>query len=71
LAVPPFYYYTAGDLNRVGEALEDGCGFDAPGSFAAWLSGKSTMYAYRMPGRRYDIGDMRSYEDVCSKFDRS
>ena len=38
LAVPPFYYYRAEDVKRIAEALEDGCGYDAPGSFAAWLS---------------------------------
>ena len=61
LAVPPFYFYTADDLARIPEALESGCGADAPGSFAAWLSRRSPLYAWRMPGRRYDIGDMDSY----------
>ena len=63
-AVPPFYFYKAGDIRRIQEALEDGCGYDAPGSFAAWLSGKVSMHAYVMPGKRYDIGDMKSYEMV-------
>ena len=64
LAVPPFYYYRAADAARIGEALADGCSADAPGSFAAWLSGHTEMRAWRMPGRRYDIGDLRSYEEV-------
>jgi len=68
LAVPPFYYYRAEDIGRVGEALNDGCNADAPGSFAAWLSGKVEMYAWRMPGRRYDIGDMKSYEAVRDRY---
>lgn len=68
LAVPPFYYYRASDVKRIQEALDDGCGYDAPGSFAAWLSAKTTMYAYCMPGKRYDIGDMNSYEYVKSMF---
>lgn len=62
LAVPPFYFYKAADLSRIGTALSEGCGYDAPGSFAAWLSGKTTMYAYKMPGKRHDIGDLKSYE---------
>ena len=62
LAVPPFYYYRAQDAARGSEALASGCGGDAPGSFAAWLSRRVPMYAYRMPGRRYDIGDIPSYE---------
>lgn len=68
LAVPPFYCYRACDVKRIKEALDDGCGCDAPGSFAAWLSGKTAMYAYRMPGKRYDVGDIKSYEYVQSVF---
>lgn len=62
LAVPPFYYFTSDDVKRIGEAIEDGCNADAPGSFAAWLSKQTVMYAYVMPGKRYDIGDIESYE---------
>lgn len=64
LAVPPFYCYRACDVKRIPEALKDGCGYDAPGSFAAWLSRQTPMHAYRMTGRRYDIGDLNSYEYV-------
>ncbi len=64
LAVPPFYYYRAEDIARIPEALSEGCGYDAPGSFAAWLSQKTPMHAYRMPGKRHDIGDLKSYEAV-------
>ena len=63
-AVPPFYFYRAADLHRIQEALDDGCGYDAPGSFAAWLSGRADIHAYIMPGKRYDIGNMKSYETV-------
>ncbi|MBO7676161.1 MAG: nucleotidyltransferase family protein [Erysipelotrichaceae bacterium] len=63
-AVPPFYFYKLEDLKRIDEALVDGCAYDAPGSFAAWLSRKVPMHAYRMPGRRYDIGDLESYRKV-------
>ena len=68
LAVPPFYFYKAADIARIREALGDGCGYDAPGSFAAWLSRKTEMHAYRMPGRRFDIGDIDSYERVKAYF---
>ena len=64
LAVPPFYYYRAEDIRRIPEALADGCGYDAPGSFAAWLSKQTKMHAYLMPGKRYDIGDLKSYQYV-------
>ena len=68
LAVPPFYCYRYEDILRIQEALNDGCGYDAPGSFAAWLSRKSDMHAYKMPGKRYDIGDLVSYESVKNIF---
>ena len=64
LAVPPFYVYRYEDIVRIEEALNDGCGYDAPGSFAAWLSHQTPMHAYKMPGKRYDIGDLASYEEV-------
>ena len=68
LAVPPFYIYMKEDAGRVTEALASGCGADAPGSFAAWLSRKTAMYAYKMPGKRYDIGDLQSYEQAKTVF---
>lgn len=64
-AVPPFYIYRSDDIKRIDEALADGCGYDAPGSFAAWLSRHTDVYAYEMEGKRYDIGDMKSYEACC------
>ncbi len=67
-AVPPFYVYRNKDIQRIQEALDDGCGFDAPGSFAAWLSRKTPMHAFVMPGKRYDIGDIKSYEYVKEVF---
>ncbi|MBR6896762.1 MAG: nucleotidyltransferase family protein [Lachnospiraceae bacterium] len=68
LAVPPFYYYKAEDVKRISEALTAGCGYDAPGSFAAWLSRQTKMKAYRMPGSRYDIGNLASYEAVKASY---
>ena len=68
LAVPPFYYYRSTDVKRIQEALDDGCSYDAPGSFAAWLSTKTRLHAYYMPGKRYDIGNINSYEYVKKVF---
>lgn len=62
LAVPPFYFIRKNDARRLQEALDSGCNPDAPGSFAAWLSHHVPMHAYPMPGKRYDIGDLPSYE---------
>ncbi len=67
-AVPPFYVYRAEDLALIPEALAEGCSPDAPGSFAAWLSRRKPMHAWKMPGARYDIGDLASYEAVRDSY---
>ena len=61
---PPFYFYTKEDARLVRVGIESGCGVDAPGSFAAWLSTRSEVFAMQMPGKRYDIGNLESYEAV-------
>ena len=64
-AVPPFYIYVKEDLPKIFQAVTSGvCNVDAPGDFIAWLCGESEVYAYLMPGTRYDIGDLASYERV-------
>lgn len=67
-AVPPFYIYRKKDISRIEEAIKKGCNYDAPGSFAAWLSHQTSMHAYLMPGKRFDIGDLESYENVQTLF---
>ena len=65
---PPFYYYKKEDVGRVKEGIESGCGTDAPGSFIAWLCTVVPVHAYEMPGRRYDIGNLESYEEVKKNY---
>ena len=66
--VPPFYYYTAEASALIGEAIKDGCHVDAPGSYIAWLAEKLPVYAMEMPGSRYDIGNLESYERVKREY---
>lgn len=65
---PPFYFCTREDVARIPEGIAAGCGTDAPGSFIAWLSGRSPVYAMEMPGHRFDIGDLESYRSVCDSY---
>ena len=65
---PPFYYYTRSDARLVKEGIEAGCGTDAPGSYIAWLCKQTKVYAMEMPGRRYDIGNLESYETVKKEY---
>ncbi len=65
---PPFYFYTKEDARLLPKAIEQGCSTDAPGSFAAWIAQESTLHAMEMPGSRYDIGTLESYENVKSSY---
>ena len=70
-AVPPFYVYKREDLPLIRKAIDSGCNTDAPGSFIAWLCSHTPVYAYPMPGKRWDIGNLQSYEQVKQEFDGS
>lgn len=65
---PPFYYYTAEDARLVRKGIESGCGTDAPGSYIAWLCQQTAVHAMEMPGKRYDIGNLESYEKVKAEY---
>ncbi|MDO4948977.1 MAG: nucleotidyltransferase family protein [Bacteroidales bacterium] len=65
---PPFYFYKDEDAARIPQAIAEGCGTDAPGSFIAWLCQRSAVHAMEMPGRRYDIGNIQSYEQVQREY---
>ena len=66
--IPAFYYYTKEDSHLIKKGIDSGCGTDAPGSFIAWLSTQTKVYTYEMPGHRYDIGNLESYESVKKAF---
>ena len=64
MACPPFYYYQKEDIGLINEALYEGISHDAPGSFIQWLCRRKDVYAFLMPGKRYDIGNLESYEEA-------
>ena len=65
---PPFYYYTKNDATLVKAGIAAGCGTDAPGSYISWLCTQTDVYAMEMPGSRYDIGNIESYEKVQKEY---
>lgn len=65
---PPFYYYTKEDARLVEKGIASGCGTDAPGSYIAWLCTQVPVHAMEMPGSRYDIGNLESYEKVQKEY---
>ena len=66
---PPFYYYTREDARLVAKGIEAGCGTDAPGSYIAWLCGQTTVYAMEMPGKRFDVGNLESYNKIRQEYE--
>ena len=66
---PPFYIYSKKAVKEVSVALKNGCKSDAPGSFIAYLHKKIPVYAFAMPGRRFDIGTLENYKDICEKYE--
>ena len=67
-AVPPFYIYRKEDLPLVKGAIADGCGFDAPGNLAHYMVEHAVMHAWPMPGGRFDIGSLDTYEEAKKKY---
>lgn len=65
---PPFYFYKKEDISDIEGAIKDGCGTDAPGSYVAWLCKKTKVNAMEMPGNRFDIGNLESYEKVKKEY---
>ncbi len=68
-AIPPFYLYRREDLAKIITGVEQKvCNLDAPGSFICYMCTMTDVYAYEMPGARYDIGNLQSYEAVQEKW---
>ena len=65
---PPFYYYTKEDTKLMQKGINSGCGTDAPGSYIAWLCKQTPVHAMEMPGKRFDIGNLESYEKVKAEY---
>ncbi len=69
-AVPPFYIFKRGIKDLIDAYLSSGRNPDAPGYFLEWLVKEAPVYAYRFPGKRYDIGDLESYQQTQAVFER-
>lgn len=65
---PPFYFYKKEDAKKIPEAINGGCNTDAPGSFVSWLCTRSAVFAMEMPGKRYDIGNLQSYNAIGESY---
>lgn len=63
-AVPPFYIYKKSNMPLIKDCMNHGCGFDAPGNLAHYLCEVTEMHAWEMPGGRFDIGSLDTYEEA-------
>lgn len=66
---PPFYYYTREDARLVAKGIKAGCGTDAPGSYIAWLCTQTVVHAMEMPGKRFDVGNLESYQKIRQEYE--
>ncbi len=66
--VPPFYAYRGMTAAKIRGALERGCGYDAPGSLAAWVCANEEVRAMEMPGKRFDVGNLESYNKISAEY---
>ena len=60
-AVPPFYIYKKNDTNLIQKCVDEGCPTDAPGHLAKSMLQMTPFHAWPMPGKRYDIGTLETY----------
>lgn len=71
-AVPPFYIYRRENIDMIMHAIENGCGFDAPGNLAHYMVDNVEMHAWPMAGTgenlRFDIGSLDTYNEACEKY---
>ena len=71
-AVPPFYIYKKENIDMIMHAIENGCGFDAPGNLAHYMVDNVSMHAWPMAGTgenlRFDIGSLDTYKEACEKY---
>lgn len=71
-AVPPFYIYQKENIDMIMHAIENGCGFDAPGNLAHYMVDNVVMHAWPMAGTgenlRFDIGSLDTYKEACERY---
>jgi len=64
----PFYWYPRHEVPLIAQAIAEGCPVDAPGSLLSWMCTRRPVYTMEMPGKRYDIGNLESYENVQTQY---
>jgi glucose-1-phosphate thymidylyltransferase len=69
LAGIALYFYPRAILPLVGEYLTEGNNPDQPGRLVEWLYRRTPVYAWRVPGRWFDIGTPETLDEAKRVFD--
>jgi glucose-1-phosphate thymidylyltransferase len=62
------YFYPRSALGLVGEYLAEGNNPDQPGRLVQWLYPRTDVYAWRVPGRWYDVGSKETLAEADRAF---
>jgi glucose-1-phosphate thymidylyltransferase len=62
------YFYPRSMLGLVSEYLAEGNNPDQPGRLVQWLYPRTPVYAWRVPGRWYDVGSKETLEEADRAF---
>jgi glucose-1-phosphate thymidylyltransferase len=62
------YFYPRSSLGVVGEYLAEGNNPDQPGRLIQWLYPRAEVYAWRVPGRWYDVGSKETLAEADRAF---
>lgn len=72
-AVPPFYIYSRKDVQLIiqNSKFLTQHFVDAPGNLAHYMCDKVSMHAWQMPGARFDIGSLDTYEEAKRRYSKN
>jgi glucose-1-phosphate thymidylyltransferase len=62
------YFYPRSDLEVVGDYLAEGNNPDQPGRLVQWLYPRMPVYAWRVPGRWFDVGSKETLAEADRAF---
>ena len=62
------YYYPHSALPLIRQYVDEGNNADQPGRLVQWMYPRTPFYAWRVPGRWYDIGSKETLEEADHAF---
>lgn len=62
------YFFGSENIGKIAEYAGTGQSLDKSGELMGWLSRNARLYAYKIKGQWYDIGDLQTYKEVCDLY---